>query len=172
MLQHLAVYITLGLRTAMTNFETLTLLIPWLALVISVYTFTQQRKLQREANELQRATSELAKRQLEMLERETNDQRRAKLSIVLTGKQGAHLLVLRNVGSALATNVRIESIGQPSLLVRHQIDSMFPLQQLRPGAEVRLSAAIYMESPPKFGVRLLWTDPDGTIGTDDFEILH
>ena len=156
----------------MPTVEMLTLLIPWLALVISIYTFTQQRKLQKEANELQRATSELAKRQIEMLEREAHDQQRAKLSLALVGKQGAHLLVLRNNGKALATNVSIESIGAPSLLVRHQIESMFPLEQLRPESDVRLSAAIYLESPPKFRIRLLWTDPDGTARTDDFEIVH
>lgn len=156
----------------MTYFETLSLLIPWLALAISIYTFTQQRKLQKEANDLQRATSELAKRELEMLERETHDKRHAKLSLKLAGKQGAHLLVLRNIGTVPATNVRIESIGQPSPLVRHQIESMFPLEQVRPDTEIRLGAAIYYESPPKFGVRLLWNDPDGTARTEDYEIVH
>ena len=156
----------------MTNFESLTLLIPWLALVISVYTFTQQRKLQKEANELQRATAKLAKRQLEMLDREAHEERHATLSLVLVGKQGAHQLVLRNIGAAVATNVHIESIDQPSLLISPQIESLFPLDHLRPDAEVRFGAAIYVESPPKFRVRLQWTDPDGTARTDEFEIMH
>ncbi len=156
----------------MTTVEKLTLLIPWLALVISIYTFMQQRKLQKEANELQRATSELAERQIKMLEREAHDQRRAKLSLVLEGKQGAHRLVLRNSGKALATNVSIESTGEPSLLVPQQIEAMFPLKQLRPESQVSFSAAIYSASPPKFGIRLLWTDPDGAARTDDFEIVH
>lgn len=156
----------------MTTFETLTLLIPWLALVISVYTFFQQRKLQREANELQRATSQLAEKQLEMLKREEAERHRSRLSIVLTGRQGSHLILLRNVGSTEAANVRIESIREPSPLVKHQIESMFPLEYLKPGAEIRLGAAVYVESPEKFAIRLLWRDPDGTEREEQFELVR
>jgi hypothetical protein len=156
----------------MTDFETLTLFISCLALIISIYVFTQQRKLQKEANDLQRPTSKLSEQMLEKLKHEANEQRHAKLSLTLEGKQWAHVLVLRNIGLVPATNVRIESIGQPSLLISHQIESMFPLGQVKPDSTVELGVAIYMESPPKFGVRLMWTDPDGAERMDEFEIVH
>ena len=156
----------------MNYFETLSVLIPWLALVIAIYTFFQQRKLQREANDLQRATSELATRQLQMLEQEKLERHKAKLSLVLVGTQGNHTLLLSNTGIADATNVRIESLGPASPLVEHQISSLFPLERLRPSEELRLGAAVYYESPPTFSLRLRWKDSDNSERMEDFIIPH
>ncbi len=156
----------------MSAFEILSLLIPWMALVISIYTLFQHRRLQREANELQRATAKLAEKQLELLARTERERERAQLSLQLVGRQGEHLLLLRNVGAAEAVDVRIESVGEDSLLVKHQIDSMFPLHYLKPGEEVRLGAAIFISSPPKHLVRVSWHDRDGTAREEEFTLVQ
>lgn len=57
----------------MTYFEVLTLLLSCLAVVLSLYTLREQRKLQREANDLQKPASELAKRQLAEAEQAANE---------------------------------------------------------------------------------------------------
>lgn len=156
----------------MSEFETLTLLISILALIVSMYTFAQQRKLQREANELQRANSELASRQLGLLKEDERKSQQAELTLFLGGTQGAHILTVRNTGRAMASNVIIESVGDFSPLVPQQIESRFPLDILAPGDEVRLAAAIYVDSPDKFKLRLRWNDPDGTSRKEAFELAH
>ncbi len=155
-----------------SEFETLTLLISILALIVSMYTFAQQRKLQRETNELQRANSELAKRQLGLLKEDDRRSQNAELTLLLSGSQGAHILTVRNMGRATASNVSIESLGAFSPLVPQQIDSRFPLDILAPGDEVRLVAAIYVESPDKFKLRLRWNNPDGTNCKEAFELAR
>lgn len=156
----------------MSEFETITLLISILALVVSMYTFAQQRKLQREANELQRANSELAKRQLGLLKEDQRKGQQAELTLLLGGNQGAHILTVRNTGRAIASNVSIESVSDFSPLVPQQIESRFPLDILAPGDEVRLAAAIYAESPDNFKLRLRWNDPDGTSRKEAFELAR
>jgi hypothetical protein len=156
----------------MTDFETFTLLISLLALIVSMYTFTQQRKLQREANELQRANSELAKRHLELLKEDEKRSRQAELTLMLSGSQGEHILTLKNIGRATASSVNIESLGDFSPLLPQQINSRFPLNILAPGDQVILNAVIYIESPDRFKLRILWNDPDGTGRKQSFELAR
>ena len=156
----------------MSHFETLSLLIPWFALVISVYTLVHQRKLQRDANDLQKATSELSKRQLQLIERDESDRKRVRLSLKLAGIPGARLLKLRNVGAVEARRVQVETAAEQSPFVKTQVDSLFPLASLRPGEEMEMVAALFQDSPPKFQIRVKWLNPDDTEGSDAFELVH
>ena len=66
----------------MTTFETLTLLAALLAVAVSLYTLHEQRKLQKEANELQRATAELAKKQIADLEEQEEKAKTISMMII------------------------------------------------------------------------------------------
>ncbi len=148
----------------MSDFEVLSILVACLALVISLVTFSGQRRLQREANELQKTTAALSKRQLELIEEQERVNTEAKLSLSLVEDGRGHKLVLRNLGPAEATDVAIESLGTDSedvLLVQQEVEAKFPLKRLRPSEEVRMIAAVYLGSPLVFKVRLRWRNGDG-----------
>ena len=54
----------------MSTFEVLSVLLSCLALLVSLVVWSGQRRLQKEANDLQKATAELSKRQYQMLEKQ------------------------------------------------------------------------------------------------------
>ena len=148
----------------MSDFEILSILVACLALVISLVTFSGQRRLQREANELQKTTAALSKRQLELIEEQEHVKAEAKLSLSLVEDGRGHKLILRNLGPADATEVEIQSLGanpDDVLLVKQEVDAKFPLKRLRPSEEIRMIAAVYLGSPLVFKVLLRWRNGDG-----------
>lgn len=109
-----------------------------------------QRKLQTEANDLQRATSELAKKQLEMLHREDAGKNKARLSLDLVREGRTNFRFhIRNLGDADATDVELELLvdSKNNPIVQDQYDEKFPIKRLQPGSSVSLIAALHLGSP-------------------------
>lgn len=73
----------------MSKFEIITIIIACISAFISLLAIAGQRKLQREANDMQRAPSSLSQKQLEILEREDKEkvETRIKLDLVKEGKK-------------------------------------------------------------------------------------
>lgn len=95
----------------MSQYEILATVISCIAVLVSLISWNGQRtlqretnlqheKLQREANELQRATSELAKKQLELLNREERGKNTARLSLDLLREGNNFRFQLTNIGEA------------------------------------------------------------------------
>jgi hypothetical protein len=132
---------------------------------MSLVAWNGQRKLQREANDIQRATAKLAEKQLEILLREEKGKNAARLSLSLVRDGKNYRLVLKNVSEVQATDIEIAPLLQrqeDNPIVASEYAEKFPLKKLAPNAEVRLYAAIYLSSPSAFNFRISWKNPDGT----------
>ena len=148
----------------MSYYEVLSTLLACIAVVMSLAAWTGQRRLQREANDLQRATAELAKKQLEILVREEKGKNSARLSLSLVRDGKSFRLVLRNASEVDAAEVEMAPLLQrpeDNPIIASDYAAKFPVPKLSPGAEVRLLAAIHLGSPSAFNFRVSWKNPDG-----------
>lgn len=154
----------------MSNFEILTIIIACIATLISIYTWTEQRKLQKESNELQKATSALAKKQLEILAREDEEKSSARLKLDLVEDGNGYKFYVTNIGYVDARNVELELLldkPEHSPLLQSDYDSKFPAPKIPPGSSIGLLAALSMGRPTAFNAKLTWTNPDGKIVEDE-----
>jgi hypothetical protein len=148
----------------MSEYEILSTVLACIAVTMSLVAWNGQRKLQREANDIQRATARLAEKQLEILLREEKGKNAARLSLALVREGKNHRLVLKNVSEVQATDVEIEPLLQrkeDNPIIPSEYAEKFPLKKLPPGAEVSLHALIFLSSPSAFNFRLSWKNPDG-----------
>ena len=148
----------------MSQYEILAIAIACLAALASLVAWRGQRKLQREANDLQRATAKLAEKQLELLLREERGKSVARLSLDLFRDGKNYRFRLTNVGEAEARDAEIElQLQRPedNPIVASEYAAKFPVKRLMPGSSVTLIAAIYLSSPTAYNAVLSWTNPDG-----------
>lgn len=149
----------------MSTYEALSVVIACVAAIVSLVVWNGQRKLQREANDLQRATSELARKQLEILLREEKGQNTARLSLSLERDGKGFRFRLRNISDVDAKDVEFELLlkrPEDNPLIKSDYDQKFPLKRLQPGESVALIAAIHLGSPTAFNALVKWTNPDGS----------
>lgn len=148
----------------LSKFEILSVAIACVAAFISLYTWVGQRKLQRESIEMQRATSELAKKQLELLVQEDKEKRSARLKLDLIKENKGYKFYVTNIGNVEARNVSLELLlkrPEDSPLVASDYESKFPAPVLHPGSSISLLAALHLGSPTAFNAKLKWMNPDG-----------
>ncbi len=150
----------------MTRYEVLSILVSCLAAVIGLVAWFGQRKLTREANNLQRATAKLAKKQLEILLREEKGKNTAHLSLDLVreGKSDFHFRVA-NISEIDARDVELELLLQDpdsSPIIDSEYAEKFPAKHIAPGNSVSLIAALTLSSPTAYNAILKWTNPDGS----------
>lgn len=149
----------------MSIYEALSIVIACIAAMVSLVVWSGQRKLQREANELQRATSELAKKQLELLLREEKGQNTARLSLSIDREGKGFRFRLRNISDVDAKDVEFELLlkrPEDNPLIKSDYEQKFPLKRLQPGESVALIAALHLGSPTAFNALLKWINPDGS----------
>jgi len=149
----------------MSQYELLATVIACLAVLVSLITWNGQRKLQREANDLQRATAKLAEKQLELLLREERGKSVARLSLDLFRDGNTYRFRLTNVGEAEARDAEIKLVLQrpdDNPIIASEYAEKFPAKRLMPGSSVTLVAAIHLGSPSAYNAILSWTNPDGS----------
>ena len=151
----------------MTQYEILSVLISCVAAVLSLAVWTGQRRLAREANDLQRATSELAKKQLEILLREEKGKNTARLSLTLVREGGSSSFRFRitNISEVDARDVELELLLKDpsrSPIIDSDYASKFPAPRLSPGGSITLIAAMTLGSPTAYNALIKWTNPDGS----------
>jgi hypothetical protein len=148
----------------MTYSEIISSAIALLALVISLVVWHGQRKLQREANELQRATSELSRRQLQSIEKEEAERNVARLDLTLERQGQGHIFTLTNFGPAIAHEVELVPLlepGEPSPLIDSELSAKFPAARLLPGTRIGLLAVVFLERTSNVRVKIKWRDGTG-----------
>lgn len=148
----------------MSKYEILSVLLGCIATIVSLVVWAGQRRMQREANDLQRATSELAKKQLEILLREEKGKNAARLSFDIFKDGKTYRFRITNISDVDAKNVDLRLLVKPedSPLVKNDYEAKFPLPKLQPGSSVTLIAAIHLGSPTAYNAVLSWVNPDGT----------
>ena len=78
--------------------------------------------------------------------------------------------VLANVSDVDATNIDIEPLlqrAEDNPIIASEYAEKFPLKRLPPGASIRLIAAIAFSSPSAFNFRVSWSNPNGTVVTEE-----
>ena len=148
----------------MTQHEIITLVIAIIAVVISFIAWIGQRKLQSESNDLQRATAELAKRQLDILLREEKGKNTARLSLDLYRDGKNYRFRVTNVGEVEAHDVELKLLVQKpedNPIIDSEYSEKFPASKLMPGSSISLIAALHLGSPRAYNALLKWTNPDG-----------
>jgi hypothetical protein len=137
-----------------------------LAAVISLVVWSGQRKLTRESNDLQRATAELAKKQLELLLREEKGKNTARLLLELIREdRSSFRFYIRNVSDVEARDVELELLlpdPEHSPIVASEYAEKFPAKRMSPGSAISLIAALTLSSPTAYNALLRWTNPDGS----------
>jgi hypothetical protein len=154
----------------MSAYEPLSILIACIAAIVSLVVWNGQRKLQREANDLQRATAELAKRQLQMLLREERGKNAARLSLSLERDAKGFRFRLTNISDVDAHDVGLDLLLKrpgDNPLIPSDYQAKFPLKRLRPGESVSLLAALHFGRPTAYNALLKWTNPDGSIAEEE-----
>ncbi|MDE2465492.1 MAG: hypothetical protein KGO02_17530 [Alphaproteobacteria bacterium] len=149
----------------MSPYEILATVIACIAVLVSVVTWKGQRKLQREANDLQRATAKLAEKQLELLLGNERGKSVPRLSLDLFRDGKSLRFRLKNVGEAEARDAEIELLLQrpeDNPIITSEYAEKFPAKHLAPGSSVTLIAAIHVGSPSAYNAVLSWTNPDGS----------
>jgi len=148
----------------MSYAEIITACIALLALVVSLVVWHGQRKLQREANDLQRATAELSRRQLETLEKRDQESRVARLSLSIEPSGTGHVLSVCNYGPSIAYDVELEpqlQEGQTSPFVSGELENKFPASRLLPTTSIGVLAVFFLDSAPTLTVKVKWRDGTG-----------
>ncbi len=92
----------------MSKYEILSVVLGCLASFISIIVWFGQRKIQKESNDLQRATSELAKKQLEILLREEQGKNTARLSFDIYKDGKTYRFRITNISDVDAKNVSLK----------------------------------------------------------------
>lgn len=149
----------------MSKYEILSVLLGCIATSVSLVVWFGQRKIQKEANDLQRATSELAKKQLELLLREEKGKNAARLSFDLFKDEKTYRFRVTNISDVDASDVELKLLvkrPEDSPLIKSDYERKFPVPKLQPGCCVTLIAAIHFGSPTAYNALLTWVNPDGS----------
>jgi hypothetical protein len=149
----------------MTDYEILSIAIASLAALLSAFVWNGQRKLQRRSNELQEATAELARKQLEMIQKGELQAGRAGVSLYLSGSAKGYYLEIWNHGPADARNIRLRPAVEEStqsLLVPAEVATKLPIMRLKAGEVVRLIAAATLDTKPVHDYVLEWENQSGS----------
>lgn len=148
----------------MSKYEILSIVLGCFAVFVSLVVWFGQRKMQKEANDLQRATSELAKKQLEILVREEKGMNAARLSFDIFKDGKTYRFRITNISDVDAKEVKLKLLvkkPEESPLIKLDYESKFPVPKLQPGCSVTLIAAIHLGSPTAYNALLTWVNPDG-----------
>jgi len=153
----------------MTLLEFLTLATAVVSLIIGAISLVRTRKLAAEQLRLDGIMADLAKKQLEQIEAEEHENKLPSFNVSLNklGKNYNLLIVNRGNGSANNLNLELVDCADSPL---YGMDGKFPWPELRPGQRIKLGAAIHMQSPNKYLVRLSYTDADGQTRTEDHHV--
>jgi hypothetical protein len=157
----------------MSDFEALTLVLSCIAVIVSLIVWSGQRKLQREANDLQKVTAELSRKQLQLIKEQEQRKFVAQLGLSLVKDGKGYKLVLANKGEADALAVDLRPVGstiEHNFLIASELKDKLPIKRLRGGEEVRFLAAIGLGTPFVSEFHVSWQNADGSTGMEDFSV--
>lgn len=152
----------------MSSYETLTLLVSLLAVVISTVSLVRSRKLSEEQLKLERITAELSAYQIKEIEERESLKDKPKIAVRLAKLGDSSEFVVANTGQGSAYDIGFELIDcKENPLYDAQYKLPFP--ELRPSSTFKLRAAFHMSSPMQYQVKVNWRDSTG-IQQDTFYV--
>ena len=157
----------------MTPFESLSLVISCIAALLSFIVWNGQRALHKKSNELQEATAELARKQLELIKGSEEKSQVAELSMNLSHLHGLARVEIWNTGTTEALDIEIALKSgeiEKSFLIPSEIAAKLPIKRLRRNEHVSLIAAVTLDTPVSQDFVLSWRNPNGSLSTDEFTL--
>jgi len=132
----------------MTGYETVTLCVSLLSVIIAVTSLIRTRKIAAEQLKLEQITAQLVKKQISQIDEAAHDKTQPKLHVDLTKLGNNCKFLIANRGDSSAYNLTFELIDCPdSPLAEREVNEKFPCPELKSQLRVKLIAAIHMRSP-------------------------
>lgn len=134
-----------------------------LALIVAMWSAAQTGRFNRRQNEFAETAERLNQLLIARETAENEQQGKADMSanLVKIGKHDYRLKVF-NRGLGTARNVRLEVLDGERVLPTSDVERKFPVPALERQQGVELSARVYIGSPRRCHVKLLWDDETGS----------
>ncbi len=149
----------------MTPYEIITLLIALLAVVVSAVSLVRSHKTQRKQLEFEAITAALAKKQIELIEKEeqTGEHAHVTVELVKVGRTDFRFVIM-NQGIAVASDVtfEIDPSSPDNPLSVSETERKLPYPSLQPGQSFTLIASFNLHSSMSYDTHLTWQNPDGS----------
>ena len=155
----------------MNTYQTLSILVSILAVIVSVVALIRTRSISAKQLELEKITAELSKKQLEQINNAEIAQTMARIDLELQSEGQNYRLYVVNVGLAEAVNVNLKIDNEYNPLLPDEYKEKFPIHILRPGKNVSLFLVDEMGAPSKYEIDLTWQNPDGS-QKEDKQVIH
>lgn len=156
----------------MSNFETLTLLVSVLAVIISTISLARTRKLAKEQLELERVTAELSRLQIQSLEEDRESKTKPKFNVTLSKLGKSSFFYISNTGEGTAYEVNFELVDCEDSPLKSDLSEKFPHPEMKPNSRVKLIAAMHLGSPSKYQVKLSWENFSGESQSEMFWVTR
>jgi hypothetical protein len=154
----------------MTAYEIISLFIAIIALAISGLSMVRAHKVQKRQLEFEATTAALAKKRLELIEKEekTQEQTIVTAELVKVGRSD-YRFVIMNQGTTIASDVtfEIDQRSPDNPLAENECKRKLPYPSLQPGQSFTLIAALSTGSAMSYRTHLKWKNPDGSQGAND-----
>lgn len=121
---------------------------------------------------LDKFSAEFSKRQLERMDQEDNEKRKANIQITLEQNGTDYRFWIRNQGRAKASDVWVTLVsnGSDNPIVGSEYKKKIPISFLNSGGEVSLTAAIHLGSSGKYKMSARWINEDQSQSNEEFFI--
>ena len=156
----------------MSNFETLTLLVSLLEVIISTISLVRTRKLAKEQLELERVTAELSRLQIQSLEEDRESKTKPKFNVTLSKLGKSSFFYISNTGEGTAYEVNFELVDCEDSPLTSDLSEKFPHPEMKPNSRVKLIAAMHLGSPSKYQVKLSWKNSSGENQSETFWVTR
>ena len=152
----------------MTTYEIITTLVSLLAVIVASVSLYRTREIASQQLELERTTSELSRKQLEIIAAEEKALQKAHIDVELEGYGADWRFVITNNGAAEASDVNFYLEGEGNPLVANDYAEKIPIRALKPGKSISIYAALSMGVPRQYTTNVRWNNPDGTQDKDSY----
>lgn len=144
----------------MSSYESLSLLVSLLAIVISTVSLVRSRKLGEEQLKLERITAELSAYQIKEIEERELLKDKPKIGLRLSKLGDTSEFVIANTGQGSAYDIGFELLDckdNPLYDAQYKL----PYPELRPSTTLKLRASFHLSSPMQFQAKVSWRDSVG-----------
>jgi hypothetical protein len=157
----------------MTPYEIVSSVIAGVALVISFVALRRANKAQAKQLEFEAITAALAKKQLQLLEKDEQAQEQAYVTAELVKvDRGDYRFVIMNQGVAIAADVtfEIDPTSPDNPLAANECARKLPYPSLQPGQSFTLFALLHLSSAMLYNAQIKWENPDGSQGINNVHL--
>lgn len=151
----------------MTFYETLTIITSIVAVIISTVSLVRTRKIAMEQIELEKITADLSRLQIKQITEQDELKTKPQLNVAITTIGKSTHFVISNTGKGSAYNLNVELIDCPDNPLLSP-EGKLPCPEMKPNSRIKLFAAMHMNSPISYQVKLIWEESSGVQSSEIF----